>query len=135
MVEQMFHIMGGKILSFPFGCCCHNRSIFQVDICAAFKTSALVGRIRKGEKRSASRVKEGSATGAFFVRFHFVSSKTRSLMESVTLPCKPFRISRRAGPVGENAAAYRTLLSRNILLWGFGDTIGFLQEICSDVAS
>jgi hypothetical protein len=69
------------------------------------------------------------------VRFRFVSSITRSLIVRVTLPARPVRISRRAGPVGENAAAYSTLLSRKILLAGFGATIGLLQEISADVAS
>ncbi len=105
MVEKMFHIVSCQIISLGFGSCCHNLGVFHVDNLAAFKTSALVGLVIKGEKRSARRVKEGSAKGAFFVRFRFVSSKTRSLIQSVTLPCNPFRMSRRAGPVAENAAA------------------------------
>jgi len=79
--------------------------------------------------------KEGSASGAFLARFRFVYSSTRSLIQRVILPANPFRISRRAGPVSENAAAYSTLLSKKTLRGGFGDTIGFLQDICSDLPS
>ena len=112
--------MGCQVVSLGFDSCCHNGRVFQMyNLCGTDDVC----------------FKEGSAKGAFLVRFRFVSSSTRSLSERATLPSRPLRISRRDGPVGENAAAYRTLLSRNILLWGFGDTIGFLQEICSDVAS
>src|SRR5918999_6045822 len=119
--------------AFPLAAAATMGASFTWTICAACKTAALVGLVIMGEIRSTSMVKEGSATGAFLVRFRFVSAITRSLIVSVTLPSMPLRSRRRAGPVGENAAAYRTLLSRKILLAGFGDTIGFFEEVSPDL--
>ena len=36
MVKKMFDIVGCQILSFGFGGCCHNRSIFQVNNLCSF---------------------------------------------------------------------------------------------------
>ncbi len=50
MGQQMFDIMGSKIISLPFGSSCNNRCIFEVDDLCGFENFCFGGVDNNGRK-------------------------------------------------------------------------------------
>src|SRR5918999_4402564 len=91
MVEQMFDIVRGKILSLPFGSCCHNGSVFQMGDLCGFENFCFGWLDKKGRKEVGKTVEGGKCQRRVLSEISFCLFQHQIADAEVNASLKPFQ--------------------------------------------